>query len=85
MKLILSPKRLVLILLFVYGAQISRAQTTYMDSLQSWRKNYIETHELLKTPEERSWLRFYPLRLEYKVKCAFEKLPDSAWFPMPTS
>ena len=78
-------KRLVLIFLFVYGTQVSRAQTAYMDSLQSWRKNYVNTHELLKTPEERSWLRFYPLNAEYKVECVFQKLPDSLWFPMPTS
>jgi hypothetical protein len=85
MKPNLSIKRLFLVLLFAAGAQVSRAQTTYMDSLQSWRKNYIETHELLKTPEERSWLRFYPLSPGYKVTCSFKKLSDSPWFPMPTS
>jgi hypothetical protein len=56
-----------------------------MDSLQSWRKNYIETHELLKTPEERSFLRFYPLDPAYRVVCKVEMLPNSPWLPMPTS
>jgi uncharacterized protein (DUF1684 family) len=85
MKPRLPVKHLLLILLFAFAAQLSQAQTAYMDSLQSWRANYIGTHELLKTPEERSWLRFYPLSPDYEVKCKFEKLPDSAWFPMPTS
>lgn len=78
-------KRLLCILLLVSGTQHSRAQHAYMDSLQSWRKNYIETHELLKTPEQRSLLRFFPLSPEYSVTCSFERLADSAWFPMQTS
>jgi hypothetical protein len=78
-------KVLLAILLFVSGGQVLRAQTRYMDSLQSWRKNYIETHELLKTPEERSFLRFYPLDGAYRVVCGFERVPNSPWLPMPTS
>jgi hypothetical protein len=41
------------------------AQTPYLDSLQSWRKNYIENHELLKKPEEQALLRFYPFSADY--------------------
>src|ERR1700761_6791129 len=74
---------LLAILLFAGGSL--RAQTSYMDSLQGWRKNYIETHELLKTPEERSFLRFYPLDGAYRVVCEFKPLPNSEWLPMPTS
>jgi uncharacterized protein (DUF1684 family) len=78
-------KILLATLLFLSGGQLLRAQTTYMDSLQSWRKNYIETHELLKTAEERSWLRFYPLDGAYRVVCGVELLSNSPWLPMPTS
>lgn len=85
MKMELLVKRLGLFLFFALAAQGSRAQSAYIDSLQSWRKNYVETHELLKTPEERSLLRFYPINYDYKVDCSFERLADSAWFQMPTS
>jgi uncharacterized protein (DUF1684 family) len=53
--------------------------------MQSWRRNYIDTHELLKTPEERSLLRFYPLDPAFRVECLFEKAPNSPWMPIPTS
>lgn len=85
MKMSLLVKRISLFLALAFGTQMSRAQSTYMDSLQSWRKNYIDTHELLKTPEERSLLRFFPLDRDYRVDCSFERAADSAWFQMPTS
>jgi uncharacterized protein (DUF1684 family) len=85
MKHSLMFKVLLAILLFVSGGHDLCAQTTYLDSLQAWRKNYIETHELLKTPEERSFLRFYPLDAEYRVVCQFKRLPNSPWIAIPTS
>ncbi len=83
-------KRIFWILLLGYAtqtafAQTAFAQTAYMDSLQSWRKNYVGKHDLLKTPEEQALLRFYPLSPEYQVLCTFEKASDSMYFPMPTS
>lgn len=84
-KSLLSIKPLLSILLFLSVTHLTRAQHPYLDSLQAWRKNYIETHQLLKTPEQRNLLRFYPLNKNYEVSCSFERLPDSAWFPMPTS
>ena len=78
-------KTLLAIVVIVLSGQTTQAQSTYIDSMQSWRKNYIETHELLKTPEERSLLRFYPINGAYRVECTFERLPNSPWLPMPTS
>lgn len=66
-------------------SELAFAQTAYLDSMQSWRKNYVEMHELLKTPEEQALLRFYPLDPEYRVECSFEPTSDGDWFPMPTS
>lgn len=85
MKLKATYKVVLAIMLLAACGQVLQAQTTYMDSIQSWRKNYIDTHELLKTPEERSWLRFYPLDGAYRVVCKFEPLRNSPWFPMLTS
>jgi uncharacterized protein len=83
-------KQLQLILLLTFGmlasiGQTSFAQTAYMDSLQSWRKNYVENHELLKKPEEQALLRFYPLNPDYRVQCSFEPVSDADWLPMPAS
>jgi uncharacterized protein (DUF1684 family) len=83
-------KQLLLVLLLTSGmlasiGQTSFAQTVYMDSLQSWRKNYVENHELLKKPEEQALLRFYPLNPDYKVQCRFEPVSDADWLPMATS
>jgi len=65
--------------------QTGIAQTAYMDSLQSWRNNYVKTHELLKTEEEQALLRFYPLNPDYRVQCSFERISDGDWLQMPTS
>src|SRR5580692_3901707 len=83
-------KQLLLVLLLTSGmlasiGQTSFAQTVYMDPLQSWRKNYVENHELLKKPEEQALLRFYPLNPDYRVQCSFERIPDGDWLRMPTS
>lgn len=81
----MKPSVLFAALLFVTAGLALQAQTTYMDSIASWRKNYIDTHELLKTPEERSLLRFYSPDPAYRVVCDFKPLPNSPWFPMLTS
>jgi len=85
MKTNLLVKRVILLLVLVSGMLVSRGQSSYMDSLESWRKNYIDTHEILKTPEERSLLRFYGINPDYRVDCSFERLADSGWFEMQTS
>src|SRR5258706_13222045 len=83
-------KRLLLILLLTSGmltaiVQAAFAQTANMDSLQSWRKNYVEKHELLKTLEAQALLRFYPLDQDYQVQCTFYRIPGGDWLQMPTS
>jgi uncharacterized protein (DUF1684 family) len=83
-------KRQLLIVLLNCGmltaiGQTAFTHTAYVDSLRTWRKNYVETHELLKTPEEQGLLRFYPLNPDYRVQCSFERIPDGDWLPIPTS
>jgi uncharacterized protein len=62
----------------------SQAQTDYLDSMQSFRKNYIETHEVV-TGNDRQYLAFFPIDPAYFVKCRFEKSKDASWFQMNTS
>jgi uncharacterized protein len=57
----------------------------YMDSIKAFRADYIQTHELLTTAEEKALLRFYPLNPTYRVAARFERYVDSPWFPMATS
>ena len=56
-----------------------------MDSIKAFRADYIKTHELLTTPEQKALLRFYPLNPSYLVVAHFEKYADSPWFAMATS
>ncbi|HEY4289216.1 MAG TPA: DUF1684 domain-containing protein [Puia sp.] len=81
--------KLMLLLLLVLGvlggyAQKSNAQG-YMDSIKAFRADYIQTHELLTSAEQKALLRFYPLDPAYRVVARFEKYTDSPWFSMPTS
>jgi uncharacterized protein (DUF1684 family) len=80
-------KPLILALLFVVSTLAGRTQTdkVYKDSLKSFRKNYIDNHELLKTKEDQAFLQFFPIDPAYQVTCRFEKIDNSEWFPMPTS
>jgi uncharacterized protein len=57
----------------------------YMDSIKAFRADYIKTHELLTTPEQKALLRFYPLDPSYRVVAHFEKYTSSPWFAMATS
>ena len=79
----------MLLLLLELGFMGSHAQKTdaqgYMDSIKAFRADYIQTHELLTTKEQKALLRFYPLGPTYRVVARFEKYADSPWFSMPTS
>jgi uncharacterized protein len=64
---------------------LAQTNKAYHDSLQAFRANYINTHEVVKTNEDRMLLQFFPLDPSYRVTCRFEKLTGSEWFPMATS
>ena len=79
----------MLLLLLVLGVLGGYAQKTdasgYMDSIKAFRADYIQTHELLTSAEQKALLQFYPLDPAYRVVARFEKYADSPWFPMATS
>ncbi len=81
--------RSILLLLMVLGVLRGAGQKMdtpgYMDSIKAFRADYIQTHELLTTAEEKALLRFYPLNPAYRVAARFERYVDSPWFPMATS
>jgi uncharacterized protein (DUF1684 family) len=80
-------KKLLLASLFLLPTLtgLTQTNTTYLDSLQSWRKDYVEMHGVLRTPEQKSFLRFYPLDASYRILSTFEKATDSTWFNVPTA
>jgi uncharacterized protein len=79
----------MLFLFLVLGVLDSHGQKTdaqrYMDSIKAFRADYVQTHELLTTREQKALLSFYPLDPVYRVAARFEKYADSPWFSMPTS
>lgn len=80
-------RQLLLVLFFSLPAIAGLAQknTPYLDSMQVFRKDYIETHGVVKTKEDQAFLQFFPIDPSYRVLCTFERIENSEWFPMPTS
>lgn len=76
---------LLLVLGVLGGYAQQKDAPGYMDSIKASRADYIQTHELLTTAEQKALLRFYPVDPAYRVVTRFEKYADSPWFPMPTS
>ena len=57
---------------------------TYLDSIQAYRSDYVQTHEVVGK-EDRKFLQFFPIDPSYNVECRFEKYGDGSWFQMSTS
>jgi uncharacterized protein (DUF1684 family) len=76
---------LLLVVRVLGGHAQQRDALGYTDSIKAFRADYIQTHELLTTVEQKALLRFYPVDPAYRVLTRFEKYADSPWFPMPTS
>lgn len=77
-----------LVLILVLGslnAYTQKSASKYLDSIKAFRADYIQTHELLTTPEQKALLRFYPLNAAYRIVARFERYADSPWFAMATS
>jgi uncharacterized protein (DUF1684 family) len=56
----------------------------YIDSLENFRNNYIQSHEVVKEPD-RKFLRFFPVDISYNIMCRFENIKNDKWFEMNTS
>jgi hypothetical protein len=60
------------------------AQDAYVDSLRTFRENYIQTHEVV-LGKGRSKMTFYPISKSYRVVADFKKAENSQWLSFPTS
>jgi uncharacterized protein (DUF1684 family) len=73
-----------LLLCFAHAAYCQSAKI-YMDSIGAFRSNYVNSHEVITTKEARALLQFFPIDPAFQVKCRFQPIPNSDWFPMPTT
>lgn len=71
-------------LLLVFSGYCSIAQSSYQDSINTYIKNYVNTHEVVKG-EDRKQMHFFDVNEKYRVLAKFEKTQTDQWFEMPTS
>lgn len=57
---------------------------SYTDSLIDYKRNYIGTHEVVKS-KDRKYFRFYPINKKYAITARFEKSNDTSLVPMKTT
>ena len=70
--------------LILTGLNAPAQKQTYRDSLDTFQKNYVETHEVVKEAD-RKYFNFFPVTKKYKVIASFEKIVDPTGFIMKTS
>jgi len=74
-----------LIAVFLFSLVNSYAQEKgYKDSIQSYIKEYIKTHEVVKGKDTK-FLDFYPVDQKFRVFGKFEITKNSPWFIMESS
>lgn len=80
-------KTFLLTAILVSVTFLSNAQNLsgYLDSLKEHRFKYVNTHEVVKSQEERKLIQFFEVDTAFKVVATFEKINDVTGFKMPTS
>jgi uncharacterized protein (DUF1684 family) len=70
-----------LVICFCINAQ---GQENFNNTLKIFRKNYIQTHDVVKG-DSTKFLKFFAIHEKYAVKAAFVKLDKPVEFKIPTS
>lgn len=66
-------------------ANFSFAQSkTYKDSVESYFKKYVKTHEVV-AGKDKELISFFPVNENYLINCKFERTVNSPWFRMESS
>lgn len=65
-------------------ANISFAQKTYKDSVETYFKKYVNEHEVV-TGKDKEFMSFFPVNEKYRIVCRFERTVNSPWFKMESS
>jgi uncharacterized protein (DUF1684 family) len=73
----------LLVLVFFVCAKV-HGQENYKSTLTIFRKNYIQTHDVVKG-DSTKFLKFFAIHEKYAVKAEFVKLDKPVEFKIPTS
>lgn len=76
--------RIFFILICFAFTNISFAQKTYKDSIETYFKKYVTEHEVV-TGKDKEFMSFFPVNEKYRIVCRFERTVNSAWFKMESS
>jgi uncharacterized protein len=71
------------IVLFSFAGH-AQSGNAYLDSMQAFRKNYIETHEVVKQADW-EFLAFFPIDSNFRIRARVERTSGESWFTMKTS
>lgn len=63
---------------------VSAQITGYVDSIQVFQKNYVDSHGVVKN-SDKTFLTFYNANQDYRVTANFKKIVDKKGFDMLTS
>ena len=79
-------KKALLLFSLIFFACGLKAQVKkrYIDSIKTYQKEYIDSHEVVKG-KDRKYFRFFPISETNRVNCRFGKINDSVGFTMKTS
>ncbi|MFN8251321.1 MAG: DUF1684 domain-containing protein [Ferruginibacter sp.] len=75
---------LTLFLFFIFSTSFSQTGKDYVNTLKTYQRNYITTHEVVKG-NDKKYFRFYPVDEKYKMQCRFEPVSDTTVVVMKTS
>jgi uncharacterized protein (DUF1684 family) len=76
--------RIFFIIISVLFVNISFAQGSYKDSIETYLKKYVKEHEVV-TGKDKELISFFPANEKYRMMCRFERTMNSPWFRMESS
>jgi len=76
--------RILLAVVSFLVANISFAQNSYKDSIETYFKKYVKEHEVV-TGKDKEFVSFFPVNERYRMNCRFERTMNSPWFRMESS
>ncbi|MFZ1527744.1 MAG: DUF1684 domain-containing protein [Ferruginibacter sp.] len=78
-------KKIALIAVFVlFCVQLNAQKKSYTGYINSYWKQYVDTHEVVKG-HDRAYFRFFKPNTQYRVTARFSKITDTIGFIMKTS
>jgi len=76
--------RILLAVVSFLVANISFAQNSYKDSIETYFKKYVKEHEVV-TGKDKEFVSFFSVNERYRMNCRFERTMNSPWFRMESS